>query len=235
MITGLSRPSKHLCIAFSLALSCDAATAQLEVRQISANPEGYHREKVSVRGVAFVEGKSSILFRDPRAAKEYAGPPKSLPVIPREDTRPYENDKYNDCCVKVTTVVDAHRHVRWHFPCELLLARVEPISNPIVMRRMTYAVFRNQTPQAVEVRLFNSLGKYARFALGPGGVEGFPAQNGHVEVTTAGGKKVLAEAPIDVSVRPDIGGRLEALYFRIQDGRIDTVSEEAARGWHWRP
>jgi hypothetical protein len=235
MITERSHRNKHLCIAFLLTLSCTASAAELKVVQISENPDAYHRQKVSVKGVAFVQGKSFILFQDPRAAKEYAGPPKSLPVTSRDDAPTYENDKYNDCWVKITAIVDANRHGRWHFPCELLLEKVEPISGPIVIRRTTYAVFRNQTSQAVEVRLFNPSGKYARFVVGPGGVEGFPAQNGRVEVTTAGGKALVAEAPIDVNAKPRIGAGVQTLYFQIQDRRIETASDEAARGWHWRP
>ena len=234
MITTLSRRSKQLCVAFLLALSCGASAAQLKVVQVAKNPRVYHHQKVSVIGVAFVQGKSFVLFQDPGSAKEYAGPPKSLPVMPRDDAPTYENDKYNDCWVEITAIVDADRHGRWNFPCELLLEKVEPLSGPIVTRRTTYAVFRNETSRAVEVRLFNSSGKYARFELGPGGVEGFPAQNGHVEVTTANGK-ALAEAQVNVNAKSLVSAGVRALYFRIQGGRIETVSDEAARAWRWRP
>src|SRR6267143_1877683 len=180
MITTLSRLSKQISIAFLLAVSGGASAAQLSVVQIAKNPRAYHHQKVSLRGVAFVQGKSFVLFQDPGAAKEYSGPPKSLPVTPRDNAPTYENDKYNDRWVEITAIVDADRRGRWNFPCELLLEKVESLSGPIVTRRTTYAVFRNETSRAIEVRLFNSSGRYARFELGPRALEGFPEQNGRV-------------------------------------------------------
>ena len=117
MIKELSRRSKHLCIAFLLALSCGASAAQLKVVQISANPHAYHRQKVSVMGVAFVQGKSFILFQDPRAAKEYAGPPKSLPVTPRDDAPDMQKNEIRTTLGEDHSDVDANR--LWvAFPCE---------------------------------------------------------------------------------------------------------------------
>lgn len=232
MITTLSRRNKQLCVAFFLALSCGVSAAQL--KEVAKNPRAYHHQKVSVIGVAFVQGKSFILFQDPGAANKYAGPPKSLPVIPRDDAPTYENDKYNDRWVEITAIVDADRHGRWNFPCELLLEKIEPLSGPVVIRRTTYAVFKNETSELVEVRLLNSSGRYARFDLGPGGVEGFPAQNGRVEVTARNGKP-LAEAQININATSPIKAAVRALYFRIGDGRIERVSDEAARAWRWKP
>ena len=235
MITGTTTCRlKQVCIAFILALSCGTSAGQLNVSQIAKNPRAYHHKKVSLIGVAFVQGKSFVLFQNPNAAKEYAGPPKSLPVMPRNAAPPHENDKYNNCWVQITAVVDADRHGRWNSPCELLLETVQPLSGPVVIHATTHAVFRNETSEPVQVRLLNSSGKYAQFDLGPGGIEGFPAQNGRIEVTTAI-RKPLAKGQINLNAKSRVSAPIRALYFRIRDGRIDAVSDEAARAWNWKP
>ena len=101
-------------------------------------------------------------------------------------------------------------------------------------RRITYAVFKNETPRSVEVRLLNSTGRYALFELGPGGVEGLPAQNGHAEVRTLNNKTV-AKIRIDVKRQPYNRNSVRALYFRVQDHQISAVSSKIAHSWNWAP
>lgn len=217
-----------------MALLLTGSSRSVTFKQLANDARAYHKQHVSLTGVAFVQGKSFILFQDREAAKNYSGPPKSLLVLPREDAPTYGNDQYNDRWVQITGVVDADEHGRWNFPCAILLEGIHGLSGPVVIRKTTYVVLKNETSRAVEVHLFNSSNKYARFDLDPGGVEGVPAQNGRVEVTTANGK-ALAEAPVDVNAKSRVSAGVRALYFRIQDRRIETVSGETARAWRWRP
>lgn len=101
-------------------------------------------------------------------------------------------------------------------------------------RRITYAVFKNETPRSLEVRLLNGSGRYALFELGPGGVEGLPAQNGRAEVRTLD-KRLLAEIPIAVKRQEYSKSSVRALYFRIHDHQISTVTSKTAHSWNWVP
>jgi hypothetical protein len=101
-------------------------------------------------------------------------------------------------------------------------------------RTITYAVFKNETRRSVEVRLLNASGRYALFELGPGGVEGLPAQNGRAEVRTLD-KKALAEIPIDVKRQVYSNSSVRALYFVVHDHQISTVSSKTAHSWNWVP
>src|SRR5437867_151596 len=109
-----------------LLLLTGGVSRPADFRDVAKNPRTYHKQQVSVLGVALVQGSSSfVLYEDAQAAREYAGSPKSLAIATRIDASPDENQKYDGRWVRVTGIVDANRHGRWNFPCEILLQRVE--------------------------------------------------------------------------------------------------------------
>lgn len=120
--------------------------------------------------------------------------------------------------------------------CVALLITFSGFANAAELseRRITYAVFKNGTRQPVEIRLLNSSGRYASFELGPGGVEGLPAQNGQAEVRTLD-KRLLAKIGIDLSGQLYGRDSMRALYFRVQDHRITAISSKMAQSWNWKP
>jgi hypothetical protein len=120
--------------------------------------------------------------------------------------------------------------------CIAILIALSSFANATELshRRITYAVFKNETPRSVEVLLLNGSGRYALFELGPGGVEGLPAQNGRAEVRTLD-KKPLAEIPINVKRQVYSRSSVRALYFLVHDHRISTVSSKTAHSWNWVP
>ena len=155
-------------IGYWLALLPAAALAgsiPVQFNDLLKDPRHYHAQRITVEGVARVEGESFVLCGTLRDAEGFAQPSKDISVAQKVGGKSY--DDLDNQWVAVTGVVDADRHGMWNFPCEILLEAVRPLPRPGGKKRVIIrATFRNQASQRVYVALMDyRSGKYAEFDL----------------------------------------------------------------------
>ena len=233
MTTTILRLARNTGIGIALVLLSLSSAFAVDLERLLLNPHAYHLQRVKVTGIARVEGYSFLLFQNRREAKTIASVARTLAVAPRNDSPVYGNDKYDRCRVKLTGIVDADRHGRWNYPCELLLEKVEGLSGPLFESALILGAFRNESSQSIELRFFNETDtNYAKVQLGPKDMDDLSIQNGRIEVMSASGKlltKSFLRVPATSDQHFDAINR--AFYYQFKKGKIEMLSVGEGKRW----
>src|SRR5687767_6019618 len=89
------------------------------------NPRAYHQKRVSLVGVARIQGLDFDLYREPGAAKNFGPADQAVSVSTAVDGPRY--DRYDNRWVEITGIVNANRHGRLDYPCVVYLESVKPL------------------------------------------------------------------------------------------------------------
>lgn len=229
LIADLSK-FRHCLIALAILLV--ASSSPVAFKDVLQNPRAYHHQRVSVSGVARVEGESFVLYDNLRDAEKLAGPSKAISVAQKVNERTH--DDLDNHWVTITGIVDADRHGMWNYSCEILLENVQALRRPAGKKRIVITgTFRNQTSTSVHVALRDTkAGKYAEFELGPTGIDEVAIQGGSVEATDLAGKLVAQLKLLSPNANAYYYDPARHTYFyRISDGKIERVPPNEGKKW----
>lgn len=210
-----------------------ATSFAVEFKELVRNPRAYHRQKVTITGVARIQGLTFELYGSPADAKQLTDAKQALLISIATDGPRY--DQLDNRWVVIKGVVNAEKHGNWGYPCVIFLDSVEPL--PVrpagkPFKNIT-GVFRNEDPTEIKVLLFDQAGKtYAEFSISPQGINGTGIRKGTAEVRGPNGRIVARHRVLTSQHHlPYRNGDDETYYFRIRDGRIADAT--AFEGTQW--
>jgi hypothetical protein len=104
-----------------LALTAGTCTAS-EYDEVVKNPQAFHHKRVSIVGIAEIQGDSFALYqrRRPQSSGELA---RTIFIARRIKGPMYT--EFNHHRTKVTGIVDANAHGNGYYACEILVERIE--------------------------------------------------------------------------------------------------------------
>jgi len=136
--------------------------------------------------------------------------------------------------VRVTGVVEAHRHGIWGNACVLVLKRIEVLSDaPATHPGYPVAVIRNESSEGYSIRA-GPPGLEAELSIGPRQFLLLPRYDGTLTVLGRDGA-VVARQKLNAtreSANFDSAGMV--FYYRITDRKLEAVKSAEARRWGWR-
>lgn len=88
------------------------------------NPKSYHHKRITVKGVAQVQGSSFVLYRSFEGASGLT-PASEAVVVVRRSADATNYDRLNRKWVTVTGTVDAKGQGHWNYACTILLEGIE--------------------------------------------------------------------------------------------------------------
>jgi hypothetical protein len=174
---------------FVLLVAVAITSSAADFDKLIRNPLAYHHSRVTVKGVARVEGLTFELYANPSDAGSYAAANRALSISQAVKAPRYE--QYDNRWVEVTGIVDAKQHGRWGYACVIFLESVAPLPvRPAGESRVIISgAFRNDGPQDVLVVLFDQAGKvYAQFPVPRSKTNGTGLRQGEAEVREMSGK-----------------------------------------------
>lgn len=223
---------KLTCILTSVAFALTCRAELTSFREVLNNPRAYHQQRVSIKGVARVQGSSFVLYQNLRDAAKNAPSSEAISVAQRSDGEIH--DELDNHWVIVTGILDANRHGMWNYPCEILLENVQAQPLPSGRQRTIISgIFRNETPTPVRIALYDRRGtKYAEFLVDPSDINGTGVQNGFAEATDERGKLIVRYDLRNLETHSknfDLAN--QRYYYRIASRGIETVSPSAGKDW----
>ena len=209
-----------------------ATSSAADFKEVLRNPAGYHQRRVTITGVARVEGLTFELYANPADADSYASATRTLSIS--QNVKGPRYDKYDNRWVEITGIVDAKRHGMWGYPCIIFLESVRPLPLPPAgsPRVVISGAFRNEDSKDVSIVLVDEAGKiYGEFPVPGHEVNGTGLRKGVAEVRDRSGKIM---SRYDVDFEKDSRYRDDAshtYYYRVNNGQIEGVSPDKAKGW----
>lgn len=222
----MGRPCLFAIVAFLLL----ANSPPTDFGQVINDPREVDGKRVSLVGIAQIEGNRFALYQDAQAASKGQ---LSRAVFVRQRIDGPRYDQFNNHWLKVTGIVDAEQHgpLGGSYACEIFLERIQPLPRPPLQDSTIYALFRNETRNPVTVEA-SWQGGYAKFNLGPGGINSVAIREGRVVVTTSSGKPVAKGNLVSLrSGQRYFDSDRRTFYYRITDGRVELVPLSEAKGW----
>jgi hypothetical protein len=238
------------------AVALGTTSYATEFNEVVAHPQAFHNKVVSVIGLAMVEADSFDLFENVSAVSQVD---LSRAIYVRQGSNVGSYDRFNNRWVRLTGIVDADHHGPLRLvsatgaeiggrPCEISLEKVELLNRPPEKQwPRDLGQFKNETSGAV--RVFLSTGAddyYGIFTLGPGGVGGTALHPGTVATVTPRGKESVVLVPEGKRIvkdkllipprtrRPDEPTD-RIFYYRITEGKIESVPTQDAKDWPLPP
>jgi len=112
-----------LCSVALISLNCDAGECSARFERVIENPRRYHHKRVTLCGVAVVQGSGFEL----RSLHDTSGLPDESQVIIVGWRGDANYDRFNNRPVTITGVIDADEHGHWNYRCGTLLKRLVPL------------------------------------------------------------------------------------------------------------
>lgn len=238
------------------ALALGTTSYATEFNEVVTHPRAFHNKVVSVVGLAMVEADRFDLFENVSAV---ANVDLSRAIYVRQGANVASYDRFNNRWVRLTGIVDADHHGPLRLvsatgkelggrPCEISLEKVELLNrSPEKQWPRDLGWFKNETGDAV--RVFLSTGgrhSYGIFTLGPGGVGGTAVHPGTVATVTPRGEESVVLIPEGKQIVKDkllIPPRTDRsdepadriFYYRITEGKIESVPPQDAKDWPLPP
>jgi len=205
----------------------------VDFNQVLRNPRAYHHQRVTITGVARVQGLSFDLYGNSGDANNVRAIDRALSISPQIKGPKY--DRYDNRWVKIVGVVDADRHGRIGYPCVIFLEDIQPlpISPAGKPHVVIEGVFRNEDSTAVNIVLFDTVGKmYAEFGVPAGDMNGTGIRKGTAEVKDSSGRNIgrydrfLSNQ--DAEYFDPVG---HIYYYQIANGKVKGVKPTEAKKW----
>ena len=215
-----------------LSLLVVATSSAAEFKQLLDDPVAYHHRRVTINGVARVEGLTFELYARPSDANLYAPADRALSIS--QNVNGPRHDKFDNRWVKVTGIVDAKRHGMWGYRCVIFLENVQLLRRPPAgpPHVVISGVFRNDGPQDTSVVLLDQAGKiYAEFPVPVHEVNGTGLRKGAAEVREPSGKVISRYGLLSDRDSPYLDRASHTYYYRISNGRIEGISPSKAKSW----
>lgn len=217
-------------IGLGLIATRTLGLASSDFQLLLADPSAFEGKRVTLTGVASVDGAEFFLYPNTQAAKEGN---LSRSVFVARDLKGPPYDRFNNHWLSVTGIVTAKGHGPVGFQGPLIwLERVESLPYPPLPDRRIYAIFRNDCADTVTVKVSApngySMFDVRPFSTAPPGV----IATGTAEVTDASGK-VMLRTPLPP---PRSAGKYfdplhRAYYYHITGNRIDLVRPSETTKW----
>lgn len=109
-----------LCGVALISLNCEAGEFAARFERVIENPSRYHHKRVTLHGVAHVQG-SGFELRSLHNTSRLPDESQVIIVVWRGDAN---YDRFFDKPVVVTGVIDANQHGLWNYRCGMLLERI---------------------------------------------------------------------------------------------------------------
>jgi hypothetical protein len=207
-----------LCIGVIAIAVPAGGSVSVDFKQLIENPRVYQGKRVSVIGVAEVDGISFVLFQPPRrelSQKIFVGQKLGEPRY----------NHLNNHWVKITGIADIDEQKV--FAGKIFLENVQPLPRPPVKGVDVYGVFVNEGPTPVELELFNRAGQLiASATMSPGEIHTTAIVEGQARIYTPAESlftgKLLSSCPIgsEKSAPEFFENSSRTFYFRIKDAKI---------------
>jgi hypothetical protein len=205
----------------------------VDFNQVLRNPRAYHHQRVTLTGVARVQGLSFDLYGNSADANDFRATEKALSISLPVTERNY--DRYDNRWVRIVGVVDANRHGRIGYPCVILLENLQPIKiSPAGKPHVAIeGVFKNDDLTAVSIVLLDTAAKmYAEFSVPAGEMNGTGIRKGTAEVKDSSGKVI---ARYNHLLSNQDAGYFDPVahiyYYRLAKGKIEGVGPKDAKKW----
>jgi hypothetical protein len=224
-------------VASIIGLTPPLFAAEVQFDDVIKNPSRFNHQRVTVTGLAEVQGDTFDLWRDARACKEvdnkhYMFVAQHFPAGARRNPCEYANLHF----VKVTGFIETsiHGHLGMD-PCSLVLEHVEVLPGPRLKQFLPIlGFFRNETVKKINLRAYwRGHDGTSSFGIPPGNIDCFAIEKGRVEATTVNDKTFAQCELIPPRLIDQFYDRqTKAYYFRISENRIEPVLPQNARGWN---
>jgi hypothetical protein len=217
---------KHITAGLMIFALAQAASA-LEFTALTSNATAYHGERVTIKGVARIQGLSFHLYGNESDAQRFASEHKGIVVSQNVDGPRY--DQYDNCWVAITGKVNAHQPTTWGYPCMIFLDKIKLLSKPAGKQHVVIeGIFINNDPQDFVIVLLNDHGTmYAKIPLAAHQSNGTGIREGEVEIRSLTGQVVSRSA-----LRFDLkyfDFDSHKYYFRIMHGRPEPLTPSDAK------
>ncbi len=222
--------SVFLKLAFlSLSIISFAAAPAVNIQSLLADPKIYEVKRITVEGIARVDGDYVTIYPDSIAATK-SDFSKGVSIRGRADAPSYQRLNYH--WVRVTGVVNTRLHGPYDaFPFELLSERIESLDRPPITDPNTYIIFRNDMASSITV-MTSWPGGSATATLKPGGLDAVVARSLDVRVTAASGE-LIAKTSLKPSRVPKSGvdSKRQWIPYAITSKGLELVPLARAQKW----
>lgn len=208
----------YLCLT-AVPIAVCASSPAVSFDEFVRNPGAYQGRRISVVGIAEVDGISFTLFQPPH--REVS---RSI-FVGQKLGRPRYN-QLNDHWVKVTGIAAVDEQKT--FAAKIFLDRVDALRRPPIRGVKIFGIFFNEGPTSIHIELVNEAGNEStKLVLRPDGIEKTIVATGAARVVNPAGR-VLSECPIESEYSEFFELSDRTFYFRIKDGRISLVQPRNA-------
>jgi hypothetical protein len=211
----------NFCFGLLAIAVPSGGSTSVDFSQLITHAPAYKGKRVSVTGVAEVNGISFVLFEPPRRDL-------SQKIFVGQKLGPPRYDHLNNHWVNVTGIVDTDEEKV--FACKIFLEKVRPLDRPPVKGVDVYGVFFNEGPETVQLELFNKAGNEStEITLPPGGIDRMVIAEGLAKVYTPSESffsgKLLSSCPVpsETSAREFFEQASRTFYFQIRNGKITLL------------
>ena len=104
-----------------ISLTCEAGECDARFKGVIENPRRFHHKRVTLCGVAFVQG-SGFELRSLHNPSRFPDESQVIDVVWRDIAANF--DRFNNKAVVITGVIDADSHGLWGYPCTIWLERI---------------------------------------------------------------------------------------------------------------
>lgn len=223
---------RQVCLAF-LVTAVFGADDESTFQSVLENPKAYQNEQVSLTGVIAGNGPVFELYKSASDAERPAPASESLYVI--SGAGKPQTGLYNLYKVRITGIVDANRHGHWGNPCTIVLGAIEVLSaEPVAMSKFPTAVFRNDSPESVVVRLRNGNPEVTFPIPARSAVQSIISDGEDIDVLSHKGSLILHDKiqNLDRS-SPYYERKTGNFYYLIRDNKVKRVLPDLAKNWKW--
>jgi hypothetical protein len=216
-----------------LAVFLATNSLAVDFNQVLGNPRAYHHQRVTLTGVARVQGLSFDLYGNSADANNYRAINKALSISPPIDGPKY--DRYDNRWVRIVGIVDANQHGRIGYPCVILLENLQPLPTSAAGKPhvVIEGVFRNDDSTAVNVVLFDTARKmYAEFGVPPGEINGTGIRKGTAEVQDRSGRIITRYNRFLSNQDSEyFDSENHIYYYHLTQGKLEGVRPNQAKKW----
>ena len=223
---------KHIVFSGLLSLLLADAASAVEFKTLTRNAIAYHGQKVTVKGVARVQGLSFHLYGNASDARRFASGERAIVVSQNSEGPRY--DRYDNRWIEISGTVDAHQRSAWGYPCVVFLDAIKalPLPAPGKQHVVIEGIFKNEDPEDIIIVLFSDRGRmYAQIPVAAYQSNGTGIRGGVIEIRSATDRKVVWRSALPQDLKYfDRAGR--KYYYRIVHGKLEAVTpEDAKRLW----
>jgi hypothetical protein len=222
-----------LSVVLLASLICGGSQCRAEdASSVLASPAAYHGKRVTLTGVVRGGGPRFQLFADAADAREMTAQ-KAIYVMSDLGPEHWQHRGPFDLRrVRMVGVVNANSHGIWGNPCSLRLEKVTTLSGPVMPWPEVLAIFQNQSNKTLLLR-FGSPPTETEFEVRPSDFIEVRAEDGIVRATSLQGSTVAKAKLSKRPSKPFYDSKNAASYYRIKDGKIESVLPDEATKWGW--